>query len=150
VAASKSSGSKRPPHARRSTIDVDITWADQLPEEEKPANKHAKNARKGPPPLPRQSTLPSNVTRVPRRDTIEVDSRWIVPPLPSEAHGKAQDKVAQPRKSPPPLPAPLVAKPRGKLPPPLPREDDESADEESPKATKRSPSTSKRPPRAGA
>jgi hypothetical protein len=91
---------------------------------------------KGPPPLPK-------APNVPRHDTIDVDSRWLIPPLPKEGPGKATEES---RKQPPPLPAVVIAvKPRGKLPPPLPREDD-SAAAPAPKSPKRGARTSRRPP----
>jgi hypothetical protein len=112
VAAKKSSGTKRPPRPRQSTIEVDPAWLDQLSEDEKPRSKRS---RSGAPPTP-ASTPPS---RKPDRNTIPVQSRWLIPPVPKEG------KASQPPARPPPPPAATAVKPRGKLPPPLPREDSE-------------------------
>jgi hypothetical protein len=104
------------------------------PEEEKLPSK---GVRKGPPPLPRPSKMP-------RHDTIEVDSRWLIPPLPKESHVRTGE---QPRREAPLLPIPIIAsKPRGKLPPPLPREDDDSGEAVAQKLPKRGSRTSRRPP----
>lgn len=66
-----------------------------------------------------------------KKSTISVKSDWLIPPLPHEA----KKEPAPPK---PPPPQVLAVKPRGKLPPPLPRDDGE----DEPRGTK-----SKRPPR---
>jgi hypothetical protein len=78
-----------------------------------------------------------------RRDTIEVNSGWLIPSIPEMAPLK---KKSERPPMPPPLPASLAVKPRGNLPPPQPREDDESARADSPKSQKRGERTSKRAP----
>ncbi len=105
--------------APRHTIEVEAAW---LEEAKQPASARPKTRR--PPP------------GAPRRDTIEVDRRWLIPPLPAVA-------IDDPRQQPPPIPAALATKPRGKLPPPLPRDD---ANEDP--APRRTPRESKRPPPA--
>jgi hypothetical protein len=102
------------------------------PEEEKLPSK---GVRKGPPPLPRPSKIPSH-------DTIEVDSRWLIPPLPKESYGKTGE---QSRREVPLAPV-IASKPRGKLPPPLPREDDDSGEAVAQRSPKRGSRTSRRPP----
>jgi hypothetical protein len=81
-----------------------MAWLEQLPEDEKPRKRGAAGkagAADG------------------KRNTIPVQSKWLIPPVPKDA---AADRPAG---SPPPLPASVAVKPRGKLPPPLPREDNE-------------------------
>jgi hypothetical protein len=112
-------------------VEVDTAWIEELPEEPKAA---ARKRGKGPPPLPRRS-------RPPRRDTIEVKSEWLMPPLP-EGH-EAGGKPVKPTTH-----TTTGAKPRGKLPPPLPREEPESAGGHGHGKSKRPPRPSKRPPRS--
>jgi hypothetical protein len=97
----------------------------------KPAGKWVK---RGTPPL-------AGTSKPARHSTIEVNSRWLIPSIPEIAIPKRSEPPRQPL----PLPATLAVKPRGKLPPPLPREDRESAPTDPPKRGER---TSKRPPRA--
>jgi hypothetical protein len=85
---------------------VDMAWLEKLPEEEKPANRRAPRA---PPPRPAKAG---------KHDTIPVESEWLLPPLPKDA--PTGDKPPKP----PPLPS-VAVKPKGRLPPPLPREDDD-------------------------
>jgi hypothetical protein len=87
--------------------DDGLQWLDRHLEADKLSSKPA---RKGPPPLPTRSPIPLG-------DTIEVDSRWLLPPLPRGGPGNAN---GAPRK-PPSLPLPIGVKAGGKLPPPLPR-----------------------------
>jgi hypothetical protein len=128
--AKKKRATKRP--SPRNTIEVDMAWLEQVPPTEPP--RSAK-------PSERASSRPS---KVPRRDTIEVDRRWLVPPLPALPTEPATPTGAG-RKQPPPLPPAAVAKPRAKLPPPIPRVD-ESVEGEAPRSQSRSGRTSKRPP----
>jgi hypothetical protein len=115
---------------RRVTMEVDMAWLEELPEEQKhPPRKRSKR----PPPLPRPS-------KPPRRDTIEVKSEWLIPPLP-EGHAAGGKPAA-------PATHGTVAKPRGKLPPPLPREEPESSGDHKKHKSKKPPRPSKRPPRA--
>jgi hypothetical protein len=88
------------------------------------------------------STRPS---KMPRRDTIEVDRRWLVPPLPSIQEERGKSSGGR-RKQPPPLPPTVEAKPKGRLAPPIPREE-ESVDAEAPRSNRRGGRPSKRPPR---
>jgi hypothetical protein len=100
-------------------MEVDMSWLEKLPEEERPRRKGDRGA---PPPLP------AGVAR-PKNNTIPVQSRWLVPPIPKDEVGKeAGERPRRPHQEPPapeskPVPASVAAKPRGKLPPPLPRED---------------------------
>jgi hypothetical protein len=91
----------------------------------------------------KRAALPASPSSQGRRDTIEVNSGWLIPSIPEIA----LPKKSEPARMPPPLPASLAVKPRGKLPPPLPREDGESPRADSPKSAKRGERTSKRPVR---
>lgn len=136
MAAKKTSGPKdSSPQVRQKTTDVDLEWLGKVLEEEK-ASKSAKKG-KGPPPIP---SLSSQAT-APRHDTIDVDSKWLIAPVAKKWRRKGTDEPAKPL----PLPSAIAVKPRGKLPPPLPREDDESTDA-APKAPKGNGPTSRRPP----
>jgi hypothetical protein len=139
VAAKKSTGSKdSTPHVRQTTTDVDLEWLGKVLEEEKSSGKRARKG-KGPPPVRSQSDVPT----VPRHDTIEVDSKWLIAPVAKKWRKKTGD---EPRK-PLPLPAVVAVKPMGRLPPVVPREDDEdSARPAAPKAPGGGGRTSKRPP----
>jgi len=120
VAARKGSKPNHPPAPRKSVVDVDPAWLEDLAEEERPPTKRG---RPTPPPTPPSAA--------PRRNTIPVQSSWLIPPLPDEV--KKEGKAAKPPPKParPPLPKPsgppvvITTKPKGKLPPPLPRTDDE-------------------------
>jgi hypothetical protein len=90
---------------------VDPSWLDQLSEEERPRSKRSHPA---PPPSKRASTPPASKES---DETIDVDSAWLIPPVPA-----LPGKVSKPPRPPPP-PAVIAVKPRGKLPPPLPRDD---------------------------
>jgi hypothetical protein len=106
VAAKKGSTPQRPPPPRpprKSVTDVDPAWLEDLAEDEKPPSKRG---RKTPPPRRPSSTIP-------------VEAGWLIPPLPEEV--KTQAKV--PKLSHPPVK--ITTKPKGQLPPPLPRTDDE-------------------------
>ncbi len=81
-------------------MEVDPSWLEKLPEDERPKRRVSRT-----PPSTRDSTIP-------------VQSGWLVPPLPGEVPPAERDAS-----KPPPLPS--TAKPKGKLPPPLPREEDE-------------------------
>ncbi len=85
-------------------IDVDPAWLEELADDEKAP-----------------STAP--------RNTIPVQSSWLIPPLPDEV--KKPSKVPKPTRPPakpsrPPVT--ITTKPKGKLPPPLPRTDDDGDD----------------------
>ena len=100
----------------RNTMEVDPSWLESEPE---PAPR--------PPRVPRDlAASESSPEKGPhagprRRETMEVQMDWLEPSEPeAEADGKKKRASKHPKKKPviPPL---LVAKPRGKLPPPLPR-----------------------------
>jgi hypothetical protein len=138
LAAKKGPGSRDSlPQVRQKTTDVDLEWLGKVLEEEK-ASKGTKKG-KGPPPIPSVSSQPT----MPRHDTIEVDSKWLIPPVTKKWRRKTSDEPREPL----PLPSSIAVKPRGKLPPPLPREDeDESTDAAAPKTPKSGGRTSRRPP----
>jgi hypothetical protein len=79
---------------RRNTIDVDTSWL----------------LRSEPPPAPAAKQPPPLSTGSQRRKTIEVDMNWLLEPPDAEPTA-------------PVVPASIASKPRGKLPPPLPREE---------------------------
>ncbi len=96
----------------RNTMDVDPSWLESEPE---PAPR--------PPPLPKdlapQSTpAKGHATGPRRRDTMEVQMDWLEPPEPEADESEKRATTRPKKRVVPPL---LVAKPRGKLPPPLPR-----------------------------
>ncbi len=76
--------------------------------------------------------------------TIEVDSRWLIPSIPEMKPVKARE--AQPRPQTPP--ASLAVKPKGKLPPPIPRDDRDDRPVDAGRSPRGGGRTSKRPPRA--
>lgn len=125
MASDKKSAGKH----NRVTLEVDPAWLEDLPEEEKPP---ARKRSKRPPSVPR-------APKATRRDTIQVKSEWLMPPLP-----EANPPARRPAR-PPPLPQ-TMAKPRGKLPPPLPREEPEEPQERG-SSSKRPARPSKRPSR---
>jgi hypothetical protein len=86
--------------------DGGLQWLDRLLEADKLSSKPA---RKGPPPLPMRSPIPLG-------DTIEVDTHWLIPPLPRV--GPDNTNGAPRTRS---LPIPTGVKAGGKLPTPLPR-----------------------------
>jgi hypothetical protein len=138
VAAKKGPGSKASlPQVRQKTTDVDLEWLGKVLEEEKTSKGAEKG--KGPPPLPSVSSQPT----IPRHDTIEVDSKWLIPPVAKKWRRKTSPEPREPL----PLPSSIAVKPRGKLPPPLPREDeDETTDAAAPKTLKSGVRSSRRPP----
>jgi hypothetical protein len=86
--------------------DEGLKWLDEVLEDEKPTVIRARKV----PPLPESSSRTVG-------DAIEVDGRWLIPPMPSGKHGKT-------REAPPKRPQPALSvegRRRGKLPPPLPR-----------------------------
>jgi hypothetical protein len=83
--------------------DDGLQWLDQLLETD---TLPIKPARKGPPPLPTRSSIPLG-------DTIEVDSRWLIPPLPRVG---PRDQNGVPRK---PRSLPLPSGEAGGRRPPL-------------------------------
>jgi hypothetical protein len=127
----KGSGDKpSSPRVRVATSSAEPAPAPPAPQR-KPAGKWVK---RGPPP-------PAGPSKPVRHNTIEVNSRWLIPSIPEIALPTRGEPALQPL----PVPANLAVKPRGKLPPPLPREDHESAPTDPPRRGER---TSKRPPRA--
>jgi hypothetical protein len=76
-----------------------------------------KRIKRGPPPLPAHVGGQNQIT-------IDVDRTWLLPTLPEEGVAKKREESRTALL----LPPVLVAKPRGKLPPPIPREESDSAD----------------------
>ena len=96
----------------RNTMDVDPSWLESEPEPAPP-----------PPRLPRELASESTPAKEPpagprRRETMEVEMDWLEPSEPESDQAK---KRASKRPKKPVIPPLLVGKPRGKLPPPLPR-----------------------------
>jgi hypothetical protein len=107
--------------------------------------------------MPRESNRPKSHRAGPvRRNTIEVDTSWLIraepPPLPSGPKRRETIEVEvdwllkskDSERPAPVMPKGMAAKPRGKLPPPLPRE--EPADSPAGEPTRGS-RPSARPPR---
>jgi hypothetical protein len=111
VAARKGSKPNNPPAPRKSVVDVDPAWLEEIAEEERPPTKRGRPA----PPPP---------SAAPRRNTIPVQSSWLIPPLPEEVKTEGK-KSRPPVRKPSRPPVVITTKPKGKLPPPLPRTDDE-------------------------
>ncbi len=93
---------------------MDPEWLEELADDEKPPSKQG-----------RPTPSPKAPSTAPRRNTIPVQSSWLIPPLPDEV--KKPSKVPRPPRPPakpsrPPVT--ITTKPKGKLPPPLPRTDD--------------------------
>ncbi|HEX8796652.1 MAG TPA: hypothetical protein VF765_37130 [Polyangiaceae bacterium] len=98
----------------RNTMDVDPSWLEAEPEPPPP-----------PPRLP-QDLASQSPAGPRRRETMEVQMDWLEPSEPgpdSEAEAGKDKKRDSKRLKKPVIPPLLVAKPRGKLPPPLPRSD---------------------------
>jgi hypothetical protein len=112
--------------------------------------------------MPTESKRPKSPSKAPvRRNTIEVDTSWLIrgepPPLPSagpkrretievEADWLLGSSDAEPPA--PVVPKGIAAKPRGKLPPPLPREEPaDSPPSERKKGSRESARPSRRRPR---
>jgi len=117
----------------RNTMDVDPSWLESEPA---PAPR--------PPRVPRDLAAESSPEKGPpagprRRETMEVQMDWLEPSEP-EADEPKKRTSKHPKKKPviPPL---LVAKPRGKLPPPLPR-----SEPPAPRGASRPPRGASRPP----
>ena len=99
----------------RNTMAVDPSWLEAEPEPAPP-----------PPRVPRDLTTESSPEKKGplagprRRETMEVQMDWLEPEEPEADEAKKKRASKRPKRKPviPPL---LVAKPRGKLPPPLPR-----------------------------
>jgi hypothetical protein len=88
------------------SADEGLQWLDQVLAEERLPSEPAK---RGPSPLPRKAAPPIS-------DTIEVDCRWLIPPLPEEARRKASETLNRS-----PIALAIAPEPRPKLPPPLGR-----------------------------
>lgn len=118
MTAKKSSAPGSPPHPRKntSTIEVDPAWLEPPADDEKARSEHTPAAR------------PRSAATGAIHKTIPVQSAWLMPPLPRETADQPAGK--------PPRPAALAVKPRGKLPPALPRED---RDDESEKRRSKHP-----------
>jgi hypothetical protein len=86
--------------------DEGLQWLDQLLEAETPPDKPAMG---GPPPLPRQSVVPTG-------DAIDVDIRWLIRVPSREGRRNANG----PPRTLPSVPSPVGMTAPGKLPPPLP------------------------------
>lgn len=96
----------------RNTMDVDPSWLESEPE---PAP--------APPRVPKDLAAESKPSKRPtaaprRRQTMEVQMDWLEPSDPEEDESEKGTNTRPKKRAIPPL---LVAKPRGKLPPPLPR-----------------------------
>jgi hypothetical protein len=104
------------------------------------AKKGSESKETGPPPLPGKAGPPPRAMSL---DRIEVDSKWLIKPV-----EKKWQKVRDVPLNPQHLPSSLAVKPRGQLPPPLPREDEgDGAGSTRPgAATKSAGRTSRRPP----
>ncbi len=152
---------------RRVTMEVDMSWLEEvLPEA--PAPPSARKRSKRPPPLPagHAAPAPARPSKPPKHKTIEVKAEWLMPPLPEaatsgtakhagERHGHdkhAHDTRAhgEEKHRPPQTPHAAVPKPRGKLPPPLPREEPSPASASDRKRTSKRPAAREtaRPPRS--
>lgn len=90
----------------RNTMDVDPSWLESEPEPPPPPPPVPKDLVGESPPGPR------------RRETMEVQMDWLEPSDP-ERDEPEERTTKRPKK--PVIPPLLVSKPRGKLPPPLPR-----------------------------
>ena len=89
--------------------DDGLQWLHRLLEDEKSPGK---SAGRRPPPLPRQSVVPTG-------DAIEVDIRWLIR-VPSR---DGRRDASAPSRTLPALPSPVGVTGPAKLPPPLPRSD---------------------------
>jgi hypothetical protein len=109
--------SKKP--KRRNTMDVDPSWLESEPEPEpEPAPR--------PPRVPRDLASELSPEKGPlagpqRRETMEVQMDWLEPTEPEAEADEPKKRASEHPKKKPVIPPLLVAKPRGKLPPPLPR-----------------------------
>ncbi len=121
-----------PPPPRKQTMEVDAAWL--VGEEERtseraprrsqrpPASKRPAASTRQPATQPKSPAAPLQASapvsrrslKPPRRETIDVELAWLEPDARKDARTKAQ---------PPPFPGASGQKPRGKLPPPLPREE---------------------------
>ena len=95
---------------------MDPAWLELPADDEKARSEHTPAAR------------PRSAATGAIHKTIPVQSAWLMPPLPRETADQPAGK--------PPRPAALAVKPRGKLPPALPRED---RDDESEKRRSKHP-----------
>lgn len=115
-------------------MDVDPSWLESEPEPPPP-----------PPLVPRdlhEETAPAAEAKPAgprRRETMEVQMDWLEPP---EAGAESAGDRGGARAKKPVIPPLLLAKPRGKLPPPLPRSEPPEA-----RRTSRPPRRTTRPPR---
>jgi hypothetical protein len=112
MSAKTGPGSKRSLPRVHSTTVIDVEWLGPLLGKPSTPSKRVKKVS------PRILTRPS---KGPRRDTIDVDSQWLIRTAPRERNAREE------RRKQLPFPSILVVKPRGQLPPSIPREDPESA-----------------------
>jgi len=108
---------------------VDSSWLEQLSEEERPKSKlprpapppppASKRGAAPPPPPSKRAAAAPPPSKEESGEVIDVNTSWLIPSMPP---GKVSPAPRQP-----PPPAVISVKPRGKLPPPLPRDDDDEA-----------------------